>query len=520
MTEPGSVPSRSVSPQAFDWLLLLLIVCVGAFLRFHMLGVRSLWPPECFSFLVARQPFPLFLRTMWWGEANMAFYYLLLRGWALLGDSEVWLLSLSALFGVLAIPAVYALGRRFLSSKVGLIAAALLAVNSSHIGHSEQLRSYSLWVFLAVLSTYCFLALLESPRRKILWLLYILLAVLLIYTQVFGVFLLAAHWLAVASRIRTLGVWKILSTFVAIGILSAPMAVVMLTQNKGQLDWVPPVSLASFWEVFRNIVGTDVLGPHDLAATVALSILYVAAWIVAIWGIFHTTGDQAGEVPITNPVTVLSWSLLFPLVTITALSFAKPVLYPRYLLMCLPAAVLLAGQGLALIQRLLPRGRVIFSAALLILLALAFLGTHRFDSELGHSGNDWRSVSHYILQHQEAGDAVIFYTFGGNWAWEYYLGRERETGNNATPPTALFPLSFDRASITNRTAPYRRVWLVLQQDIPTAQSDANDALLVFTLAEHFLLLDKREFPGQSMAPGLDASIHLTLYSASPARTSP
>jgi 4-amino-4-deoxy-L-arabinose transferase-like glycosyltransferase len=339
MTQPGSVPSRSVSPQALDWLLLLLIVCVGAFLRFHMLGVRSLWPPECFSFLVARQPFPLFLRTMWWGEANMAFYYLLLRGWALLGDSEVWLQSLSALFGVLAIPAVYALGKRFLSSKVGLIAAALLAVNSSHIGHSEQLRSYSLWVLLAVLTTYCFLALLESPQRKILWFLYILLAVLMIYTQVFGVFLLAAHWLAVAARIRTLGVWKILSTFAAIGILSAPMAVVMLTQNKGQLDWVPPVSLASFWEVFRNIVGTDVLGPHDIAATVALSILYVAAWIVAILGIFHAGGDQAGETRVTNPVTVLSWSLLFPLVNITALSFAKPVLYPRYLLICLPCSL-------------------------------------------------------------------------------------------------------------------------------------------------------------------------------------
>jgi hypothetical protein len=237
-------------------------------------------------------------------------------------------------------------------------------------------------------------------------------------------------------------------------------------------------------------------------------------------GIFHAGGDQAGETRVTNPVTVLSWSLLFPLVNITALSFAKPVLYPRYLLICLPAAVLLAGQGLFLIEQLVPRGRVIFSAALLVMLATAFLGTHRFDSELSDSGNDWRSVSHYILQHQEPGDAVIFYTFGGNWTWEYYLGRERETGNNATPPTPLFPLSFDRASITNRTAPYRRVWLVLQQDMPTPQSDANDALLVSTLAEHFLLSDKREFPGQSMAPGLDASIHLALYSASPTRTSP
>ena len=67
-------------------LLLLLLIVLGAYLRLHMLGVRSLWATECFSVLVARQPWPMFLRTMWWGEANMALYYTLLRGWLVLGD--------------------------------------------------------------------------------------------------------------------------------------------------------------------------------------------------------------------------------------------------------------------------------------------------------------------------------------------------------------------------------------------------------------------------------------------------
>src|SRR5580704_366809 len=254
MTDTRPAQVHGISREAQSWLLLVLIVAVGTFLRFHLLGVRSLWTSECFSVLVAHQPFPQFLRTMWWGEGNMAFYYLLLRGWVLFGDSEAWLQGLSALFGVLTIPAVYELGKRFLDRNVGLVAAALLAVNSSHVGYSENVRCYSLWLLLTVLSTYCFLALLESPQRKALWLLYILCAVLLIYTQVFGVFFLGAQWLAVAFRIRRLGIWKILTTLVAIGILSVPMAIVILTQNKGQLAWIPPVSLAGFWKVFRSIV--------------------------------------------------------------------------------------------------------------------------------------------------------------------------------------------------------------------------------------------------------------------------
>src|SRR5271170_7645599 len=115
MAELTAAPPVPGARKMWSWLLLSLFVLVGAFLRFHILGVRSLWPAECFSILVARQPWPMFLRTMWWGEANMAFYYTLLRGWLLGGDSEVWLQSLSALFGVMTIPAVYALGNRFLS---------------------------------------------------------------------------------------------------------------------------------------------------------------------------------------------------------------------------------------------------------------------------------------------------------------------------------------------------------------------------------------------------------------------
>src|ERR1700675_1393924 len=116
--DPPFAHASDRKSEKYRWLLLLLIVVVGIYLRFHMLGVRGLWPAECFSVLLAWQPWGKFLRSLWWGEANMAFYYFLMRGWVLLGDSEVWVFSLSALFGVLAIPAVYLFGKRFLSTKI------------------------------------------------------------------------------------------------------------------------------------------------------------------------------------------------------------------------------------------------------------------------------------------------------------------------------------------------------------------------------------------------------------------
>ncbi len=521
MTDLNSA-QRSVLPtKRQGWLLLLPMVVAGAFLRFHMLGVRSLWPAECFGILTARQPWPMFLRTMWWGEANMAFYYFLLRVWLLLGDSEVWLQSLSVLFGVMTIPAVYALGSKFLHRKVGLIAAALLAIHSFHIDRSELLRSYSLLTLLVVLSTYTFLALLESSGRKGLWALYVLFSTLAIYAHTFAIFVLCAQWLAVIpGRIKRLGVLKLLSAAAAMGILAAPLLAVMILENKGQLDWIPRQTLASTLNVLKGIVGADILALQSPVGSALLLALYVVTWIFVVWGLLRTERKGLEEPMTRAAVSVLAWSLAFPVVAMTAISFVKPIIYPRFLLMCVPAAVLLAGEGLATIERCFARGRLISYAVLLLMIVLSLAGTHKFDTALGTSGLDFRGATKYILSHRQAGDAVIFYTFGGNWTWEYYVGRARKAGDKGAIPTPIFPLSFDRASIESRTAPYQRVWLVLQQDIPTPQSDANTALLVETMQERFRLVEEKEFVGESMFPGEKVTIRLALYTAPGPSNSP
>ena len=521
MTNLTSSQLGVVPRKGWSWVLLLLIVVAGAFLRFHIMGVRSLWPAECFSILVARQPWPMFLRTMWWGEGNMAFYYLLLRGWLLLGDSEVWLQSLSALFAVMAIPAIYALGKRFLSRKVGLIAAALLAVHTSHIERSDLLRSYSLLTLLVVLSTYAFLALVDSPRRKGLWTLYVALSALTIYAQTFAVFVLCGQWLALKpGGIKRVGVLRMLAAGAAIGILVAPLLAMTVLENKGQLDWVPPLSLAGILHVFRGIAGADILALQSSVGSAVLLTLYVAAWIFAVWGLLRTERSRVEMPPAGVAVSVLTWCLAFPVVAMTAISFVKPILYPRFLLMCVPAAVLLAGQGLATIEQRIARGRLVSSAVLLLMIALSLAGTHKLDAALPTSGLDYRGVTKYILSRREAGDAIIFYNFGGNWTWEYYVGRAREAGDNGPTPPTIFPLSFDRVSIQSRTAPYRRVWLVLQHDIPTPQSDANIALLVETMRENYRLVEEKKFEGESMFPGEEVTISLALYAAAVPRNSP
>lgn len=498
----------------WELLLLALIIAVGAYLRFHMLGVRSLWPAECFSVLVARQPWPQFLHTMWWGEGNMAFYYTLLRGWLVFGDSEAWLQSLSAVFGVLTIPAVYALGRRFLGRGAGLIAAALIAVHSFHIEHSEQLRSYSLVTLLVVFSTFAFLDLVSTPKEKRWWLLYVVFSALAIYAQTFTIFLLCAQWLAIGPEgIRRVGILKIFAATSAVAFLASPVLTVMLLENKGQLDWVPPPSTRGMLNVVWGIVGADTLSPETFAGSLVLLVLYVVAIVWAIWGLYGFEKADDGDSVRRTATTVLVWCLVFPVVAMAAVSFVKPILYPRYVLMCVPAAVLLAAEGIASVNARIPHARLLAWGAFVAMVVLALMGTHRFDTGLRNFGLDWRGAANYILAHRQPGDAVIFYNFGGGWTWDYYVARAREAGDHDATPPALFPLKFDSASIVQRTAPYRRVWIVLHQDLSTPQSEANDAVLTETLSQHFHLAEERELTGDNMIPGEDVNIHLALYTA-------
>jgi mannosyltransferase len=511
-----SVQLGVVLRKAQTWSLLLIIVVTGAFLRLHMLGVRSLWPTEGFGVLVARLAWPEFLRTMWWGEGNMALYYILLRGWLRFGDTETWLQSLSVLFGVITIPILYEFGNRFLSRKVGLAAATLLAVHSFHIEHSQELRSYSLLTLLVVLSAYAFQAVLESPDRKLLWALYVLFSALAIYAQVFAAFVLCAQWLALTpGRIKRLGPLKLLGAGVAIGILTTPLAAVMLMENKGQLDWVPRPSLAGIFEVFRGITGTEALDSKNSIGSMLLLVLYAGTWIIAVCGLLHAKRTRSDKPLTWMTVSGLAWWLGFPIVAMTGISFLKPILYPRYLLMCVPAAVLLAGQGLVTIEYRLSRGRLISGAAFLAMVALTCSGSLAYDRAFKNYGDDWRGVTRYILSHSEPGDAVIFYTFSGHWVYDYYVGRESEAGSKGPTPVVLFPLSLDRASIQKRTEPYHRVWLVLHQSIPTADTDASNQLMRETLQTRFRLMAETEYPGTSPAPGESGTILLALYAALP-----
>jgi mannosyltransferase len=119
-------------------ITLILFLALGLYA--YQLGTESLWFDESFSLDSARNPLNL----------NRPLYFLLLRAWMTWGRSEVWLRTLSVLWGLGSVLTIYSLGRCLFSHSVGLIASILLTLSPLAISQAQEVRFYTMSTFLGL----------------------------------------------------------------------------------------------------------------------------------------------------------------------------------------------------------------------------------------------------------------------------------------------------------------------------------------------------------------------------------
>lgn len=113
---------------------LLAIILIGLFLRVYHLQTQSIWFDEAFSVFESKMSLPQLVETVASVENSPPLYFVFLHYWMMIfGSSESAVRFLSALFGVLAIPVIYLVGRQLFNEEVGLLSAFILAISSFNI---------------------------------------------------------------------------------------------------------------------------------------------------------------------------------------------------------------------------------------------------------------------------------------------------------------------------------------------------------------------------------------------------
>jgi len=432
--------------------LILLLVCSSFFAFYHsnaaytsdeVWSVNTVLSDNVISALKA--------------DVHPPLYFLLLKVWvSLFGHNERAVRSLSGLFYVLAVLALYSLARELYGDELALLSAAVYACSPLAILSAQFARMYALLSILSIVSTLLYVQFWIKGRTNP-WRLaaFVVVNALGTFTHIAFFFALFGqivfHLFYQRTRFKKFVVAICLSGIPYL-LLWAPVFLRQLGTSGEAVAWVkrPRLSMLS-----------DILFLYGGVIWLVLPVLLYVAWRrrIKLW-------NEARSQPL--PFLLLALTIFPPLL----ISIIKPVFNSRLAIVGLHLFAL----GVAPFFRHMTAKYVL--PFVLVLLTGAFIVTVRPTSE----ACDNRSLSTYLIQNTRDNDVVIF-TSLTRMPIDYYLGQTRSRNLFEVS----FPSEIDRhpGYVGRITEPSRRAEFEAEaRDLVTkirAMQKENPGLRVFYL---------------------------------------
>ncbi|NIN65090.1 MAG: hypothetical protein GTO63_10385 [Anaerolineae bacterium] len=389
--------------------LMLPILLLAFLLRVAYLDAQSLWWDEAFSVTISSMDLSSLLDAALDDRVHPPLYYLVLRFWLSLGQSEFVLRALSAVTGVLAVACMFPMASVVGDRRLGVMSALALAICPLHIWYSQEVRMYSLSIFLTLMANYFFLRLLRD-RRLTNWLGYGISMLLAMYTHYLTLFVILAQMTYLTltrQRHRTL-LREWLLCMLIVGLLCTPWFIAIFLSGgfyQASISWIQPVAPEDlFWTIYSFGLGftSNPSNPFNILAGLLLTgiLAYVSVRLLL------------GKIVVQhrNKLWFVWLWLMLPLMLVFLISLDWPlpqkrsIYVDRFLTPLLPALVILTGYGVTQVfgrKRLLG---VLTIVALLLPLGVSS-GSLYLNSE--YHRDQWRQAISAIKENAQGGDILL-----------------------------------------------------------------------------------------------------------------
>ncbi len=413
---------------------LVALIWMAFAIRLFQLDTQSLWYDEGITWYLSQFSMPELIR---WTAADIQppFYYLIV--WLsthFFGDSEFALRFPSVIFGILAVPLMWRLGRLTMPSSA-FLAAWLTVFAPTLIYYSQEARMYTLLVCQSCFASYLVLKIAganncpPSPYhfKGMNWsvVAYTIVMASALYTHYFSVFLLIVHAIYLCRRRSG---WIILGS---IFLCFSPWLPVLFARfGDDPSYWTGSLKL--------NEIMLDVWISFTVGGKREMIFEADGQWLAAIFGMVFVgclvrfVQKQNLLYPCklrvcdslrvnSNLLFLLAW-LIIPIGLILLVAYQAPKFNPRYTMLALPPFILIMAGGLVSFDKL-PIKFVILT----FITASWLFSLHNWFFVPEFSKDDFKHVAQFIRERSQPNETVLLSSGHFSPVWQYYFGDENWT---------------------------------------------------------------------------------------------
>jgi mannosyltransferase len=265
--------------------VLYILILAGAVFRIYHLGFNSLWLDEAATVAYSSGGLDQIWANMAaMGDFNPPLFNLLENIMMMIGTTEIALRLLPALFGIVAIPIMYLVGKEFKDKYIGIILAGLTAFSPFLITYSQEARAYSMMFFLGACMVLLFLRAMKVNKQTE-WFLFAIVSAVAFWTHFYSIVLFIPLVILAVYKFRN--DWQpIAFSVVAWFAMALPLIFALYTVILQRASSAP----AYGYQGFNIIYQTFFIMFWDSYIAIGLA---VVLFIVGIWWTFKNDKEMA-----------------------------------------------------------------------------------------------------------------------------------------------------------------------------------------------------------------------------------
>jgi uncharacterized membrane protein len=423
--------STTIFQKKHFMILLLLIVILGTFLRFHELSEESIWVDEAFTYDYIQMDLSELVETLR-VEVHPIGFYLLHHYWnGILGFSEMALRFLPFIFGSLSIIVLFFLVRQLYDRRVALLSTLFFSLSYTFVMYSQEAKMYAQFILFFLLSILFFVRFLQKAKFNSNLIGLTLFNILMLHTHFLSfvvIFLeiVIYYFFYLLKKGQKIDLFKALfkknakydlskfNLFLVILFLSyVPWLQIFYTQIQHLVFYQFPLK-------FNEKLGLDGFYYFFiLAILIMFAGLYYLYYLTKNKSSLQKLQGLFGKFKLKNSYFVLIFLGWIVVNLIFHQHFFNNLFYIRYLLFIFPLAYVFFAKRLLKLKKV---SMIILLIVYLIASSFILFQYYEIDGK-----EQWREAAEYIEQDAGVNDILLFHRSGHPWwAFNYYYSGNLE----------------------------------------------------------------------------------------------